>query len=297
MSAGGLDRRGLLVAAGAFILWGVAPLYWHALKEVPAMQIAAHRIVWSAVLVAGFLFLRSGLGWLGEIRRTPKALAALALSAVLIAFNWALFIWAVNSGHVVEASLGYYINPLLSVLLGVLVLRERLSRMQSLAVACAVAGVLWMTWQSGRLPWIGLSLAGSFALYGLVRKLVPVDSVAGFALESLYMLVPAAVWLAWAENGHGGGFFGGWGVRIDLMLVAGGLVTAVPLIGFAYGVRRIPLSVAGLMQYIAPTLSLLIGVLVFGEPFGHERAIGFVIIWTGLLMFALDGWRHLRAPR
>lgn len=292
-----LDRKGVFAIVFAFVVWGVVPLYWHALKAVPSLQIMAHRIVWSALLVVGWLLLINGLRWWREIRAKPGALRALALSSVLIAFNWGLYIWAVNAGHVVETSLGYFINPLLNVVLGVLVLRERLDRAQWFAVACAALGVAWLTWSAGAPPWIALGLAFSFGLYGLVRKLLAVDAVGGLAVESLYLFLPGLAFVLWSEAGHGGGFGSGWGWGIDLLLIGGGLVSALPLIGFAYGVRRIPLSVVGLMQYIAPSLQLLIGVLVLGEPFGRDRAIGFAAIWLGLMVFAGNGlWRSRQRP-
>ena len=290
-----IDRRGLLAAATAFTIWGVFPAYWHLLKAVPSMQIMAHRVVWSAVLVVGWLLWRQGWDWWRTIAARPRMLAALALSGAVIAFNWGLYIWAVNAGHVVETSLGYFINPLVTVALGVVVLRERLRRLQWIAVACAAAGVAWLTWSAGSPPWIALGLAGSFALYGLVRKLVPVDAVAGLGVESLFMFLPALAYVLWAEAGHGGGFGGGWGIRVDLLLVCSGVVSAVPLIGFAYGVRRIPLSVVGLLQYIAPTLQLLLGVWYFHEPFGAAQLLGFGAIWLGLAIYASEGlWRARR---
>ncbi|WP_425501665.1 EamA family transporter RarD [Pseudoxanthomonas koreensis] len=294
----GIDRRGLAGTAGTFAIWGVVPVYWHLLKLVPSFQIMAHRVVWSALLVVGWLLLRDGLGWLRRLASQPRALPALALSSVLLAFNWGLYIWAVNAGHVVETSLGYFINPLVNVVLGVLVLHERLRRLQWIAVGCAAAGVAWLTWSAGSPPWIALGLAGSFGLYGLVRKLVAVDPVAGLGLESLYLFLPALGYVLWAELGHGGGFTGDWGLGIGLLLVFGGAVTAVPLIGFAYGVRRIPLSVVGLLQYIAPTLQLLLGVWFFREPFDASRALGFGAIWLGLAIYAGEGlWRsRRRAP-
>jgi chloramphenicol-sensitive protein RarD len=285
IAAASLDRRGVAATVGAFVIWGLFPLYWRMLQHVPALQIIAHRVVWSAVLMAGWLLLRHGLDWLRAIAAQPRALATLALTAVLISFNWGLYIWAVNNGHVVEASLGYFINPLVSVLLGVLVLRERLTRLQWLAVAMAAAGVAWLTWQAGHAPWIAIGLAISFGGYGLLRKLVQVDAVAGLGLESLYLFLPALAVVAWGEAGHGGQFTGGWGLGTDLLLVLAGAVTAVPLVGFAYGVRRVPLSLVGLLQYIAPTLQLLLGVLVFDEAFDGERAIGFALIWVALLVF------------
>ena len=293
-----IDRRGLLAAATAFTIWGVFPAYWHLLKAVPSMQIMAHRVVWSAVLVVGWLLWRQGWDWWRTIAAQPRMLAALALSGVVIAFNWGLYIWAVNAGHVVETSLGYFINPLVTVALGVVVLRERLRRPQWIAVACAAAGVAWLTWSAGSPPWIALGLAGSFALYGLVRKLVPVDAVAGLGVESLFMFLPALAYVLWAEAGHGGGFIGGWSLGTQLLLVFSGVVSAVPLVAFAYGVRRIPLSVVGLLQYIGPTLQLLLGVWFFREPFTAVHALGFGAIWLGLAIFAGEGlWRgRRRAP-
>ena len=293
-----IDRRGLLAAATAFTIWGVFPAYWHLLKAVPSMQIMAHRVVWSAVLVVGWLLWRQGWDWWRTIAARPRMLAALALSGAVIAFNWGLYIWAVNAGHVVETSLGYFITPLVTVALGVVVLRERLRRPQWIAVACAAAGVAWLTWSAGSPPWIALGLAGSFALYGLVRKLVPVDAVAGLGVESLFMFLPALAYVLWAEAGHGGGFIGGWSLGTQLLLVFSGVVSAVPLVAFAYGVRRIPLSVVGLLQYIGPTLQLLLGVWFFREPFTAVHALGFGAIWLGLAIFAGEGlWRgRRRAP-
>ena len=293
-----IDRRGLLAAATAFTIWGVFPAYWHLLKAVPSMQIMAHRVVWSAVLVVGWLLWRQGWDWWRTIAARPRMLAALALSGAVIAFNWGLYIWAVNAGHVVETSLGYFINPLVTVALGVVALRERLRRPQWIAVACAAAGVAWLTWSAGSPPWIALGLAGSFALYGLVRKLVPVDAVAGLGVESLFMFLPALAYVLWAEAGHGGGFIGGWSLGTQLLLVFSGVVSAVPLVAFAYGVRRIPLSLVGLLQYIGPTLQLLLGVWFFREPFTAVHALGFGAIWLGLAIFAGEGlWRgRRRAP-
>ena len=290
-----IDRRGLLAAATAFTIWGVFPAYWHLLKAVPSMQIMAHRVVWSAVLVVGWLLWRQGWDWWRTIAAQPRMLAALALSGAVIAFNWGLYIWAVNAGHVVETSLGYFINPLVTVALGVVALRERLRRPQWIAVACAAAGVAWLTWSAGSPPWIALGLAGSFALYGLVRKLVPVDAVAGLGVESLFMFLPALAYVLWAEAGHGGGFIGGWSLGTQLLLVFSGVVSAVPLVAFAYGVRRIPLSLVGLLQYIGPTLQLLLGVWFFREPFTAVHALGFGAIWLGLAIFAGEGlWRGRR---
>jgi len=294
------SRRGLWVAIASFVLWGVMPLYWHALKAVPSLQIVMHRIVWSTVFVAGYLTWQRR-DWLRAALSKPRLAWMLALSGVLIAFNWGLYIWAVNAGHVVESSLGYFINPLVSVLFGVVFLRERLTPLQWTSVALATMGVLWLTLQYGRPPWIALGLALSFALYGLIRKLAAVDAIAGLGIESVYLFAPALATLLWSgAHGHGGFLplhgAAGWGATLDLMLVFGGALTALPLIGFAYAVRRAPLSVVGLLQYISPTLQFLIGVLLLGEAFDRDRAVGFICIWIALALFAGQGlWRSRRS--
>jgi len=300
VSAGRLDRGGVWIAVAAYVAWGLMPLYWHLLKMVPSLQIIAHRVVWSALLVGGWLCLKYGRGWLRETLSRPRAAAMLALSGVLIAFNWGLYIWAVNAGHVVETALGYFINPLLNVVLAVLVLHERLNRVQWLSVAIAAAGVLWLTFNYGSFPWIALALAASFGTYGLVRKLLGAPPVRGLGVESLYLLLPALGYLLWVEatgQGHmlAHGAAPGWGWGVAGLLVFGGVLTALPLIGFAAAVQRIPYSLVGLLQYIAPTLQLLAGVLVLHEPFGRDRAIGFAFIWAALALYAGDGL--LRARR
>jgi len=299
ISASHLDaRRGLWVAAASFVLWGLMPLYWHLLTAVPSLQIVVHRIVWSALMVVGWLTWQRR-DWLRVALVQPRVAWMLALSGVLIAFNWGLYIWAVNAGHVVESSLGYFINPLVNVVFGVLFLRERLTRMQWISVAIATGGVLWLTVQYGHPPWIAIGLALSFALYGLIRKLAAVESIPGLGVESVYLFLPALAVLLWGEAHGSGGFipFGGidsWGLGLDALLVLAGALTALPLIGFAYAVRRVPLSVVGLMQYIAPTLQFLLGVLVFGEAFDRAHAVGFGLIWIALAIFAMDGLLRTR---
>ncbi len=293
-----LDRRGVWVAVATFALC-VMPLYWHLLKAVPSLQIIAHRIVWSTLLVCGWLLWKYGRAWWRETLATPRASWMLAISGTLIALNWGLYIWAVNAGHVVETSLGYFINPLLNVVLGVVVLHERLNRVQWLSTAIAAGGVLWLTFNYGDFPWIAIALAFSFGIYGLIRKVVAVPPVRGLGVESLYLVLPALVLLLWGESQGQGGFLSlndnpGWGWQLDALLIFGGALTALPLIGFAYAVRRIPFSVVGLLQYIAPTLQLLCGVLVLGESFDRDRAIGFVLIWIALAVFIADGWWRAR---
>ncbi|MFD0738848.1 EamA family transporter RarD [Lysobacter koreensis] len=295
-TAATLDRRGLWIAFGSFVLWGLMPLYWHLLKAVPSLQIVAHRIVWSALLVGAWLTWTQGRGWLRAALARPRVAWMLALSGVLIGGNWGLYIWAVNAGHVIETSLGYFINPLLNVVLGVALLHERLNRVQWASVAIAAAGVGWLTFQHGAVPWIALVLAASFALYGLIRKLAAVESIPGQGIEGLYLLLPALALVAWGESHGQGGFLHGWGWGLGVLLVVSGALTALPLIGFAYAVRRVPLSVVGLMQYIAPTLQFLLGVFVFHEAFDRERAIGFALIWLALAIFAGDGLARSRRP-
>jgi chloramphenicol-sensitive protein RarD len=295
MSPGHDTRNGLWIAAASFVLWGLMPLYWHLLKVVPSLQIVMHRMVWSALLVAGWLAWKQGRGWLRATLARPRAAWMLGLSGLLIATNWTLYVWAVNAGHVVETSLGYFINPLISVVMGVVFLHERLNRLQWVSVALAATGVAWLTWQYGQPPWIALGLALTFGLYGLIRKLVAVEAVNGLGVESVYLFLPALGFLLWAETHGAGGFAGGWGWGVDALLVIGGALTALPLIGFAYAVRRIPLSVVGLMQYIAPTIQFLLGVLFFNEAFDRDRATGFVFIWIALAIFAGEGlWRARR---
>ncbi|MDR7099846.1 chloramphenicol-sensitive protein RarD [Lysobacter niabensis] len=297
------NRSGLWVAVASFVLWGLMPLYWHLLKAVPSMQVVAHRVVWSTLLVVAWLLWKNGRGWLRAALARPRAAWMLALSGALIGFNWSLYIWAVNAGHVVESSLGYFINPLLNVVLGVVFLHERLSRAQWVAVTLAAAGVVWLTVNFGQPPWIAICLALSFALYGLLRKLLAIDAVTGLGVESVYLFLPALAMLVWGEAHGQGGFLPlggapGWGMGMDALLIFGGALTALPLIGFAFAVRRVPLSVVGLLQYIAPTLQFLTGVFVFHEAFDQQRLVGFVFIWAGLAIFALEGLlRSRRAAR
>ena len=288
-----LDRRGLAASIAAYALWGVFPLYWYLLKSVPALQIIAHRVIWCGVFVAGWLLLRDGGGWLRRALAAPRVGSMLLASSVLISFNWGVYIWAVTHGRVVEASLGYFINPLVSVLIGVLVLRERLNAMQWGAVGIAALGVLWLTFMHGELPLVSLALALSFAIYGLIRKLAAVDAMPGLAIESLILFLPALAWLGWSEA-QGTGRFAHGELAQDALLVFGGALTALPLIGFAYGARRIPYSLVGILQYISPTLPLLCGVMLLGEDFALEQAVGFVCIWLALLVYAVDGWRSAR---
>jgi chloramphenicol-sensitive protein RarD len=287
---------GLLATLAAFLIWGLFPLYWKLLEHIPAVQIMAHRLVWCFVLVAAFLLLRRGAGWWRAIVVQPRLVTLLSVTALLISANWWLYIWAVNNGHIVETSLGYFINPLVNVLLGVMILKERLNPRQWLAIAIAALGVAWLTLQVGHLPWIALALAFSFGTYGLLRKIAVVESVPALGFESSVLFLPALGFLLWLEFSGAGGF-GDYGVATDLLLIGGGLVTALPLALFAFGAQRIPYSMVGVLQYIAPTLQLLCGVVVFGEPFTTTQAVGFSCIWLALAIYAGDGLVRLRRAR
>ena len=296
MSRPRLSARGLAAGAAAFTIWGALPLYLYPLRAVPATQVIAHRICWSCAFILGWMLLRRELGRVSSIFGHPRLLGGLAITALLISNNWLIYVWSVSHGHIVEASLGYYINPLVNVLLGVVVLRERLNRTQGVAIGLAAAAVLYLAIEAGRPPWIACALALSFSLYGLVRKTISVDALPGLATETLLLLPCALIYLGvCAVNGSGA--FGRDGTAVTLLLVGSGLVTAVPLFLFAYGARALPYSTIGVLQYIGPSLQLIAGVLVFHERFGGARLGGFVLIWSALLLYALDGLRAARLGR
>ncbi len=292
--AAAVSRAGLAAAIGAFTIWGGLPLYLKPLAQVPAVEIMAHRIVWCCVAAFAWLALRGEAGAVRTALLDPRTRWRLVASASLISVNWLIYVWAVGNGHVIDSSLGYFINPLFSVVLGVFVLGERLNVTQKLAVGLAAAGVLYLGIVAGRPPWIALALAASFGTYGLIRKVVAVDAVAGLATETL-LLAPFAVafllWHAW----HGTGALGTSPPQVEGLLLASGIVTALPLALFAFGARRIPLSTIGLVQYIGPTLQFLSGVWLFHESFSAQRGIGFLFIWTALALYAGAGlWRSRR---
>ena len=288
-------RNGFFAALGAFFIWGLLPLYIHRLAPTPPVQIMAHRVIWAAVFVFAYLAATRRLGAVGGVFGNGAMLGRLAASAALISINWLVYVWAVANGHVIEASLGYFINPLVSVLMGVFVLNERLNRTQWLAVALASAGVLWLTVQHGTPPWIALALALSFGSYGLIRKQVAVDSIAGLGVETL-LIAPLMLAYLIFVTAHGTLAFGVNGAMVDTLLVLSGAVTAVPLVLFAYGVRRIPLTTVGILQYVGPTLQFLTGRYLFHEAFSATQAVGFVLIWAALIVYVGEGfWRQRRA--
>lgn len=287
---------GILYAAAAYTCWGLFPLYFHQLAHVPASEVLVHRVVWSFVLMAGLLALRRQWAWLLPALRDPKVLGAFAASAVLLSVNWLTYIWSVTHGHVVEASLGYFITPLVNVLLGYAVLHERLRRVQWAALGLAAAGVIWLGVLAGRPPWIALVLAASFGTYGLLRKVAVLGAVEGLALETL-LLAPFAFAVLGVWTVQGGGHFPAPDLATNLWLIGVGPITAVPLLMFAAGARRVSLTTLGLLQYIGPTLQLAIGVWMFGEPFSSARLVGFVLIWAALAVYTADGWHFARHRR
>jgi chloramphenicol-sensitive protein RarD len=293
LSSASPASRGFAAAIAAYLLWGVFPLYLRPLIGVPPLQIIAHRVVWSSVLVLALLGVRGELKKLRAALAEPALCARLALTATLISINWLAYVWGVSHGRVVETSLGYFINPLVSVLLGVVVLRERLDRLQWIAVTLAAGGVAVLTVAARAIPWIALVLAVSFALYGLLRKVMRVDALPGLGAETL-LLAPLALGYLIACEVHDSGVFGHASLALDALLIGGGPVTAVPLFLFAYGARRIPYSTIGLLQYLSPTLQLACGVFVFGEPFSGARTAGFALIWLALLVFAANGLHRAR---
>jgi len=279
----------------AFLVWGFLPIYWKALKEVPASEILPHRVIWSFVFLAFFNFLKKRWPIVRETYSSSTNRLSSLTCALLLGTNWFIFIWAVNANHLVEISLGYYINPLLSVLLGVILLRERLTVWQMVAFILAICGVANMTVQYGRIPWIALSLALTFGLYGLIRKTSRVGALTGLTAETA-ILSPAAVVFIVLLFLQGGSVVGKASASIHLLLIGAGIVTALPLVWFARGARRIPLSSVGFLQYLAPTCHLLLGVFLYEETFTRIHAISFALIWIALLIFSVSQLRSLRRP-
>jgi chloramphenicol-sensitive protein RarD len=287
-------NTGNAYAALAYLCWGLFPLYFRQLTDLPALEVVLHRTLWSLVFVLGVLAVRRQWAWMAALLRQPRVLGAFAASALLLSANWLTYVWAVNNGHVVDASLGYFILPLVSVALGYFFLHERPRPGQWLAVAVAAAGVLWLTVQSGRLPWIALVLAITFGFYGLLRKVAVLGTLEGLALETMLLAPVAAIVLGvWAGQGRGA-LAQGDAAALGWLLLAGP-ITAIPLLLFAAGARRIPLATMGILQYLSPSLQFALGVWLFHEPFEASRLIGFVLIWTALLVYSLEGgWARTR---
>jgi chloramphenicol-sensitive protein RarD len=284
-------NKGTAYAIAAYLLYGFYPVYWKLLSQVPALQLLAHRILWSfLLLILGILILRQGKTFLTSVRKT-RVLGVYSLAAILIAVNWLTYVWAVGAGYIVETSLGYFICPLVSVLLGVIFLGERLRPLQWITIAVAACGVLYLTFGYGSLPWIALVLALSFGLYGFVKKTAPLGPFYGLTLETGILFLPAAVFLVYSGWVDQGAFARG-NLLLDLLLVAAGIVTVAPLLFFAAAVQRAALSTVGLLLYINPSIQFLLGVFLYHEPFNQARLIGFGIVWAALILFVLDHSLH-----
>ena len=287
-------HAGIVYAALAFVWWGLFPLYFRIVTTVGAAEVLAHRVVWCLVFLAVLLSWRRQWGWLAQVLRRPKVLAAFAASALLIGANWLTYIWAVLHGHVLESSLGYFITPLVNVLLGMSLLHERLRRTQWVALAIAALGVLWLTVQAGRPPWIALALAITFGAYGLMRKIAALGALEGLTLETL-LLAPLALLVLGIGIRDGSASFPAPDLLTNLWMIALGPITAVPLLLFAAGARRLSMATLGIVQYIGPSIQFALGVTVFHEPFSATRLLGFGCIWLALVIYSLDGWRIARS--
>lgn len=288
------ERAGAIYGAAAYTLWGLLPLYWLLVDEAGSVEVVAHRLVWSLVVVLAILAVRRriarvwSLGW--------RSVGLLAVAAVVITINWCVYIWAVTTSQVIEMSLGYFINPLVTVLIGVIVIRERLRPAQWVAMGVAATAVLVLTIDYGRLPWIALTLAFTFATYGLAKKKAAMGAAEGLAVETAILLVPSVAFLVWLEVNDTASFgHSGW--ELDLFLVGCGLVTAVPLMLFSAAATRVPLTTLGLLQYLAPTLGFILGVTVFDEDVPPVRLAGFALVWVALVIFTADALRRRRRLR
>ena len=284
-------RHGALYGVAAYTLWGLFPLYWPLLEPAGAVEILAHRIVWSLMVVVVLLSVGGRLAGLRRLGR--RAYVLLSVAAVVITVNWGTYIWGVNNEHVVETSLGYFVNPLVTVLLGVVVLGERLRPAQWGAVALATVAVIVLTLDYGRPPWIALTLAFSFATYGLLKKKAGVGAAESLAVETGVLVLPAAAYLLWL-GARGDGTFGTEGLRHAVLLAGAGLVTAVPLLFFSAAATRVPLTTLGLLQYLAPTFQFAIGIFLYGEPLPPVRLVGFVLVWAALAVFTVEALEHRR---
>jgi len=287
-------NKGIWYALGAYVVWGLFPVYWKLLASIPALQLLGHRIFWSFLLLFGIILVTRN----GKVFRAALSLRVLliyATAAVLIAINWLTYVWAVGAGFIVETSLGYFINPLLTILVGVVFLRERLRPLQWVPIGLAAVGVLYLTFAFGSLPWVALTLAISFSFYGLVKKTAPLSARHGLTLETGILFLPALGFLLYSEFSGTGAFLHST-TLIVLMLVGAGLVTVAPLLLFASAVKRIPLTMIGVLQYVNPTMQFLLGVLIYKEPFDHHRLIGFGVVWVALILFGVEGFLTKRMP-
>lgn len=287
-------KQGIFFGLAAYVLWGILPVYWKALELVSPFEILSSRFMWSCVFV--FLLIIFQKKWplftkeVKQVFSNVKTGAAMVAAGITISFNWGTFIWAVNNGHIVETSMGYYINPLVSILFAVVFLRERLDKMQLAAITCAFIGVASMVYSFGKIPWVSLTLAFTFALYGLLKKILPVSALTSIMLETL-LITPLALVYEYSLWQQGVSFYASGNLQVIMMLTGAGVVTAIPLLLFTAGARLLPLKIIGFLQYISPTLTLLIGVFVYNEAFTASHLLAFVWIWAALLLFIVSQLR------
>ncbi len=286
-----MKNKGILYGIIAYTLWGLLPIYWKSLQSVPPIEILSHRMVWSFFFMVVILAVKRRWAWIQPVLKQPRILITFLITAVLLSINWFTYIWGVNSGYIVETALGYFINPLVNVMLGYIFLKERLRTGQWVAVLLALGGVVYLTVTYGSLPWIALTLAFSFALYGLLRKTAALNSLEGLSLETAWLFLFALGGLIYFEV-QGTAAFGHSSVSTNLLLIGAGVVTAVPLLFFAASARLVTMATLGILQYLAPTLQFLIGVFVYGEAFSRTQLIGFSFIWLALIVYTVESFRH-----
>ncbi len=284
---------GMLIGIGSYLLWGLLPLFWKLLGDISALEVLSHRMLWSFVFFLFLIVARRDFTVINRIKKEPKQLFFYLISSILISLNWFVYIWCVINGHVVEASLGYFINPLIAVALGVIFLKERLQIMQLGAIILALLGVLYLTFVFGSLPWRGLILAFSFGLYGLVKKGVKLPSIEGMTVETCFQFVPALLYIIYLSN-NGTGNFGAGKPYLSILFIISGIVTGFPLLLFSIASKKITLSQLGILQYISPTLQMLIGIIVYQEPFPLNKLIGFCLIWISVILYTYEGVRRYR---
>lgn len=289
-------QRGVILALAAYTMWGIAPIYFKALEPVSPLEILSHRVIWSFFFLAGLIYISKGWGKIRAVLRQPKILIVLTATALLVGTNWLIFIWSVNSNHMLDASLGYFINPLLNVMLGMLFLGERLRSLQWVAVALAACGVAVQVIQLGSLPWISLTLAASFGCYGLLRKKINLDAQTGLFLETCVLLPLAAIYILLIADSPTANFADN-PLNLNLLLMAAGIVTTLPLLCFTGAATKLKLSTLGFFQYIGPSLMFLLAVMIYDEPFSLDNGMTFVFIWAALVLFSVDGIKSHRRSR
>jgi chloramphenicol-sensitive protein RarD len=287
---------GLAAAVPAYLIWGLSPAYWKCLDHVPAFEILMHRMVWSFAFLVPLLLIQRRWPELTRAMKNPRTILTLLLTTLIVGCNWFLFIWAINSGHILQTSLGYYINPLVNVLLGMVFLGERLRPLQVVAVLLAGISVAYLTVGYGAFPWVAMALAFSFGFYGLIRKIAPVGAAVGLTIETLLLSLPAGAYLLYIDT-RGAGTFLRVGVGTDLLLMGAALVTALPLLLFTLGARRLPLSTIGFLQYLAPSCSFLLAITVYNEPLVPAQMLAFVLIWIALAIYSADSVMVYRSGR